>query len=107
MPFPHETDLRILEEIGLEIERQIKAGLSPEQLVEVEVPPEITAGYGILPLLDLLYGIAGEAETMRRMDIGDTLSLLHYLDLFSEAIQSKGLTEAVLRGIHERNCHLA
>jgi len=95
---PH--DLQLLVRVGTEMKRQILSTATPEEATNLYCA--VDDGVSLLPLLCLLYGNCGEAETAAAMDV-DGVVVHFYLGILQSALQALEIPQTVLQNIYDRN----
>jgi hypothetical protein len=93
-------DDTILRQLGAEMKRIILEPAAPGEYVAI--PPSLEDGTGVAALLELWYGSAGEAETMRAIGLEANL-LSPYSVILMDAAKALNLTEADLQSLHRMN----
>jgi len=90
-------DLDLLMRIGAEMKRTALSSATPGELVSCSLDD----GVSLVPLLKLLYGSAGEAETQRAMGI-DAITVGDYLSILQASLRTLGMPERTLEELYAR-----
>ncbi len=91
-------DDKILRQLGAEIKRIILSDAAPGEYVAI--PRSLEDGTGVLALLEMLYGNAGQAETVRAMGMLDDVTG-EYSRFLIEAGRALNLTKAQLKALRQ------